>query len=123
VQAANDIVRFRGEHGSGVSDETGLPVRWDDNTNIVWKCEMPGFGSSSPIVLDNKIYLTCYSGYGLSEENPGNEANLERDLVCIDRESGKILWSKPIQTPGQPNEDYQGRKTLHGFATSTLTTD
>jgi outer membrane protein assembly factor BamB len=121
--AASKIYRFRGPQGSGLSEEKGLPVKWDDETNIVWKCALPGPGSSSPILVNGKIYLTCYTGYGLSQEDPGDPAKLQRSIVCVDRATGKLEWSKPVAAPEAPTEEYQGRKTLHGFATSTLATE
>lgn len=120
---ADDVLRFRGEHGSGRFSEKGLPAEWSDDQNIAWKCELPGPGSSSPIVLDDKIYLTCYSGYGLSEEEPGDPANLKRWIVCVHRPDGTISWKKQVPYSQTPDEPYEGRKTLHGFASGTLASD
>jgi len=65
---AADWTRFRGPDGSGVSQDKGLPTTWNATENVVWKTPLPGFGASSPITLGTKIFLTCYSGYGLSRE-------------------------------------------------------
>ncbi len=89
-----DVVQFRGERGQGVSQQTSLPVRWSDTENLAWRTELPGAGSSSPIVLGNRIFLTCYSGYGVDEANPGDPKDLVRHVVCLSRADGKILWQK-----------------------------
>ncbi len=54
--------------------------------------EAPGFGSSSPIVVGSRNFVTCYSGYGIGETDSGRTASLKRHLVCINRETGGILW-------------------------------
>ena len=62
---AADWGQFRGPGGLGVSDEANLPIQWSDGEHLLWKRDLPGAGSSSPIVVDGRIYLTCYSGYGI----------------------------------------------------------
>ncbi len=64
LTAADGWLQFRGPGGLGVSEEMGLPVTWSAGQNLVWKTELPGAGASSPIVIGDKIFLTCYSGYG-----------------------------------------------------------
>src|SRR5688572_13112576 len=59
---AADWVRFRGPQGSGTSEEQGLPTTWSATENIAWRSELPGPGTSSPIVVGDRIYLTSYSG-------------------------------------------------------------
>lgn len=90
---------------------------------MVWKTALPGFGASSPIILGDKIFLTAYSGYGLDKNNAGDEAKLERHLLCLDRITGKILWDKTKKAE-LPEQKYEGPYiTLHGYASSTPITD
>lgn len=114
--------QFRGAGGRGVTEETDLPHTWDAETNIVWKSELPGPGSSSPIVVGSKVFLTCYSGYGLTKEQPGNEDDLKLQVVCLDRDTGKIQWSKVV-SPAQPEVSFRSYLTLHGYASSTPVSD
>src|ERR1019366_5643823 len=67
-----DWRQFRGPGGSGTSEETGLPVTWSEKENIVWRAKLPGPGTSFPIVVGKRVYLTCYSGYGLSAFKKGD---------------------------------------------------
>src|SRR5687767_1735712 len=62
--AAADWPQFRGPDRSGHSNETGLPREWSAGRNIIWRTPLPGPGSSSPIVHGERVYVTCYSGYG-----------------------------------------------------------
>ncbi len=55
----NQWNNFRGPGGNGVAaDSAAPPISWsNDSENLKWKTEIPGRGSSSPIVWDDKIYL------------------------------------------------------------------
>ena len=117
-----DWPQFRGPGGVGESGDTGLPETWSDESNIIWKVALPGHGTSSPITLGDRIYLTCYTGYGLDAEQPGDMGDLQRQVIALDRKSGKIAWTREIETL-LPEQNYQGFQALHGYASSTLATD
>ena len=93
---AADWTQFRGKGGLGISDETGLPTKWSQSENIVWQSKMPGPGASSPITLDDRVFITCYSGYGL-EPNEGDQKDLVRHLLCLNRRTGETIWQKKFQ--------------------------
>ncbi|HEX3870796.1 MAG TPA: PQQ-binding-like beta-propeller repeat protein [Pirellulales bacterium] len=119
VASAADWPRFRGPGGSATSDETGLPTTWSAHENVVWRIELPGAGTSSPVAVGDRIWLTCYSGYALSVEEPGDINNLMRHVVCLDRTSGAIVWTKDFKA-AQPESEYSGgNNTWHGYASST----
>ena len=59
---AEDWIGFRGPDSAGVAEATGLPTTWSETENVVWKCDLPGPGTSSPTIIGNSIYLTCYAG-------------------------------------------------------------
>jgi outer membrane protein assembly factor BamB len=118
-----DWWRFRGPDGSGVGDETGLPATWSEKENIVWRTKLPGPGTSCPIVVGKRIYLTCYTGYGVDRKKVGRMEDLERHLLCIDRAGGKILWSKEYE-PTLPEHKYDANEgDYHGYASSTPASD
>ena len=85
-----DWAGFRGPGSSGISNDTSVPSEWDDSTNLKWKVKLPGKGYSSPIVVGDRVFVTCYSGDG------GDLAGLKRHLVCVDRGTGDEVWSKVI---------------------------
>src|SRR5262245_63612866 len=89
-----DWPQLRGPDRTGVSKETGLPLEWSATKNLLWKTPLPGPGSSSPIVLGERVYVTCYSGYGLDRKAPGKLADLKRHLVCVERGTGKVRWTR-----------------------------
>ncbi len=116
-----DWNRFRGPGAMGVSQEKDLPSTWSSKENVVWKTELPGPGASSPITVGDRVYITAYSGYGL-EANEGDQENLRRHLLCLDRASGKVLFSKEFE-PKLPEHKYQGEGSYHGYAASTPASD
>src|SRR6266851_434764 len=118
-----DWMQFRGPGGSGSSAETGLPTTWSSKENVVWRTKLPGPGTSCPIVVGKRVYLTCYSGYGL-EPGKGEMDNLMRHLVCVDSDKGTILWTKEFK-PTLPESKYGpgGNESQHGYSSSTPASD
>ena len=79
-------------------------------------------GASSPIVVGDRVFLTCYSGYAVSPDQPGNIADLTRHLLCVGLSDGKIVWDKSVPAT-QPEQSYEGFIALHGYASSTPASD
>lgn len=76
--------RFRGTGGSGLS-ESPLPTRLSQET-LVWSAKLPGAGSSSPVIWEDKLFLT-------SENRDRHTIS----LLCLDAHSGKGLWDRPLK--------------------------
>ena len=116
-----DWLQFRGPGGFGIAPGKA-PLEWSADNNIAWKTEMPGPGASSPIVVGDRVLLTCYTGYGVDKKNPGEQKDLKRHLVCIDRKSGKTLWTRNIPA-APPEPKYFLYQSYHGYASSTPISD
>ncbi len=119
---SEDWRQFRGPNGAASSSDTNLPTTWSDTDNLQWKTELPGPGSSSPIVVGNQIFVTCYSGYGVPKSSSGDLKSLKRHLVCIKRNDGTIAWTKTI-AGDTPEDAYQGYISEHGYASNTPVSD
>jgi len=80
--------RFRGADGCGVAGPGPWPTDWSgsDGRNILWKCELPLPGKSSPVVWADYVLVT-----GGTSEKQG--------LVCVDRASGAIVWTSILRRP------------------------
>jgi outer membrane protein assembly factor BamB len=97
---------YRGYHSSGVLDNTNLPETFDINkmTNIRWKVKIPGLGLSSPVIWDNKLFITTSvsqadkAGYkpGIyGDITPVDDSSVhEWKVYCIDKNTGKTLWDR-----------------------------
>lgn len=116
---AGDWPQFRGPGGQSVSAEGGLPVAWGEKQNLLWKTQLPGAGASSPIVLGDRVYVTCYSGYGVEQSNPGTMEDLSLHVVCADRADGKVVWDQQVK----PKLPESTKVRDHGYAGATPATD
>jgi outer membrane protein assembly factor BamB len=114
---AQDWSRFRGPDGLGVSPAKGLPLTWSQKENIVWKTPLPGAGTSSPVIVGDKIYLICFSGYNVPGKDRGEMEDLKLHLLCLARDAGTILWTTDI-APKLPEQPTMSRDN-HGYASST----
>ena len=86
IAAAEDVStdwpRWRGPHADGVADQA-VPTRWSKSENVRWAVELPGWGTSSPVVFRNHVYVTTQS------VEDGKKALL---TFCFNRDSGQELW-------------------------------
>lgn len=119
----SDWARFRGPDGSGISpDAQPLPVQWSETENLKWKRTLPGPGSSSPIVVGKRVFVTCWTGFAADREKVGDEKDLRRQLICLDRDTGKEIWTQSVE-PVLPEDPYSGQFTQHGYASHTPVSD
>jgi outer membrane protein assembly factor BamB len=72
---AADWPQWRGPSGDGTSSDTGFPVRWTADS-AAWKARLGGLGISSPVVADDRVYVT--SQVGRSRLKPGTHPTLAR---------------------------------------------
>jgi outer membrane protein assembly factor BamB len=97
---------YRGYMSSGVLDNANLPdtFNFEKDINVKWKIEVPGLGISSPVIWDNKLFLTTAiseadkAGFkpGLyGDVTPVKDSSMhEWKIYCIDKNTGKIIWEK-----------------------------
>jgi outer membrane protein assembly factor BamB len=110
--------QFRGPGGQGTTSEKNLPLTWSDTKNVAWKTELPGFGASSPIAVGDRVYVTCYSGYGVDQRNSGTLEDLVLHVVCLNK-AGKIVWDQHVQPKLPESKSVRD----HGYAGPTPATD
>lgn len=80
---STDWPRWRGPNADGVADDRNLPLRWSQTENVRWSVKLPGWGTSSPVVFGNKLFVTS------QVEKDGKKSLL---TLCSDRQTGKELW-------------------------------
>jgi outer membrane protein assembly factor BamB len=103
---------FRGQDSRGIAGGSGYPVEWDGTTgkNIGWKIQLPMAGKSSPVIWDEKIFVT------------GADGN-KCEIYCIDKKSGSLLWTgSGVNIPGEPSELPRMDREA-GLAVSTAATN
>ncbi len=78
--AGDNWPRFRGPTGDGHSDATGLPLKWSEKENVVWKTPIHDQGWSSPVVWGNQVWVTS-----------GAEDGKQLFAICLDKETGRVV--------------------------------
>ena len=144
VTLAANWPQWRGPRGLGVSAESSLPVAWTARDNIAWSAPLRGAGSSSPVVWNDRLFVT--SQIGRARVRPGSHPMLARDdaaLVEMERPiggrrddpgevgavslvveafntaNGQRLWEHALKAEG-PFPDLHEK---HNLATPTIATD
>jgi outer membrane protein assembly factor BamB len=83
--AGDNWPRFHGPNGDCRSDATGLPLKWSESENVVWKTSIHDKGWSSPVVWGKQVWMTT-----------AREDGKEMFAVCVDRDTGKIVHDLKI---------------------------
>lgn len=122
---------FRGQHAAGVADGQNLPEAWDGEkgTAIKWKVRIPGLAHSSPVVWENRVFVTsAISSKDKATFKPGlygaGDASDDKSVhqwkvFCLDKKTGKIIWEK-LAYEGAPLEKRHVKST---YASSSPATD
>ena len=101
----NEWTRFRGPNGSGISGAQSIPVKWTAK-EYNWTIELPGDGSSSPVVWKEKLFVTC-----------NDRKKSIRSVVCVNANDGKIHCRQDF-----PYTSYRMHRD-NDFASATPTVD
>jgi len=75
---------WRGPRGDGTCIEKNIPNKWNP-ADALWKTELPGKGHASPIVWGGCVLTVT-----------ALPATQERVLLCLDRNTGRILWQRTV---------------------------
>ena len=89
VARADNWPGWRGPGHDGVAGGEGYAVEWDTKKNVLWKVKLPGGTGSTPVIWDDRIFLS----------SPGGGKNL---AICLDLQ-GNELWKKDVggEKPGK----------------------
>ncbi len=108
---------WRGPDGNGAAVNANPPTEWSTTKNVQWKTEIPGLGSSSPVVWENQVFIT--TAVPVSAANSGALPTLEFKLLCYDRANGKLLWQQTAVVA----RPHQETHSTNGFASASPCTD
>lgn len=147
-KAVDSWPQWRGPESNGVAPHADPPIKWDGKTNIKWKLPIAGQGKATPIVWGNRVFVltaiktdrkpekktTSDAAFPQQDErrrgrrgrggrrrfggrNPENVYQF--NVVCVDRQAGKILWEKTA------NEmlPHEGTHSTGSFASASPVTD
>ncbi|MEX2174819.1 MAG: PQQ-binding-like beta-propeller repeat protein [Pirellulaceae bacterium] len=125
--------QFRGPLASGVAPQGNPPTEWNETKNIRWKVAIPGIGSSTPVVWNDKVFLLTAIETDRKDDSVAEPADQPKRqfgivfpnkfhqfvVLCLDRATGKTLWQK-IAAELVPHE---GHHPDNDFASATPVTD
>jgi outer membrane protein assembly factor BamB len=140
---------WRGPDGSGAIATGNPPTEWSEQHNIKWKVPLPGLGNSTPVVWQDRMYLTTAvqtdedgpaaaqpSAEPATDSQRGNRGGGRRggggggnhptptkvfdfQVLCVDRSSGAVIWNTSVKR-AVPHE---GGHTTGSQASSSPITD
>lgn len=128
--------QFRGPGGQGVSAEKGLPDDWSATRNVLWKTAIPGRGHSSPVLWEDRIFLTTAiegevvpGAKGVNHvvdgqdfrhpQGVGDDRRHTFKVLALSARDGRMLWER-VAHEGLP---FDTRHKRGSFASQTPVTD
>ena len=82
---AENWPQWRGPFLNGSTSEMGLPARWSNTENVLWVAKMPGPGQSTPIIWEDRIFITAIE-----------EKSEKMWAICLNRADGQELWKYEV---------------------------
>lgn len=106
---------WRGPRGNSTSAEKNIPIVWNEKQSVLWKCELPEWGTSTPAIWNNAIFVTSHVD------------NEKLVVLRIDNKTGKVVWTRQVGTGEAPREAPKREKQkfhrLHNLASPSPVTD
>lgn len=118
---------WRGPLATGVSPTAKPPVEWSESKNVRWKVELPGRGSSTPVVWEDRVYVLTAAPVGVelaaSHDSRGRGTQIvphRMMVLALDRKTGKTVWERTAREV-TPHEGYH--QQFGTWASSSAVTD
>jgi outer membrane protein assembly factor BamB len=132
TQRLDNWHQWRGPLANGTAPHGKPPQKWDDKTNIKWKTDLPGLGSSTPIVWGDLVFvLTAIDTRRQADPADVPQANRRFEkktrppttyhqlvVLAIERNSGKLRW-KRVAAEAVPHEGHHDSHTYAAFSPTT----
>lgn len=136
--SADNWTHWRGDGGNSVAEHATPPTEWSSTKNVKWKVAIPGQGSGSPVIWEDKVYVvsgisasSAQSGAAAQSRPParrsrggrgGSSAALQTlkfTVFCFDRATGRELWKK-VAVEAKP---HQATHSTNNFSSASPCTD
>lgn len=136
--------QWRGPMANGTAPHGKPPIRWSETKNVKWKFKIPGFGTSTPIVWEDQVFVLTAIATGRRQPKAEGAAPAEEALaadrqrrrgggfaparptemhqfvvIAVDRESGRPRW----QRVAKEEVPHEGHHRDHGYASASPVTD
>lgn len=142
--SAENWTHWRGDRGNGISEKATPPTEWSSTKNVKWKIRIPGQGSGSPAIWEDRVYVVsgvpsasqqaqaatvdarATSQQGRSRSRSGRRRRgaaplqvLQFTLFCFDRATGNELWNQ-VAVKTKP---HQATHSTNNFSSASPCTD
>ncbi len=84
---AENWAHWRGPMSTGAT-KGAPPTQFSNTQNVKWKVAIPGAGSGSPVVWENRVFVVT------SIADTKNDGSFSFEVHCYDRNNGKQLWKQ-----------------------------
>ena len=126
--------QWRGPLANGVSPSANPPVEWSEDKNIKWKVPVDGRGISTPIIWDDRVFLSTAIDTGIKDPSipdpkdqpKTNFFDIKRPntefafvVLCLDRNTGKEMWRQTATT----RIPHEGTHNDNNYASASPVTD
>ena len=119
--------QWRGPDATGVSRTADPPIEWSETKNIRWKVEIPGRGTGSPVVWDDRIFVLTAVPVGIDPEAAHEprgglrQRGVHRFVVmALNRSDGSIIWERTVREEEPHEATHAGNGT---WASGSAVTD
>lgn len=79
----SEWANWRGPGGLGIADGCAPPTQWSQTAGVVWSADLPGWGTSSPVVRDGRVIVTSMDG-------EADRRSLQ--TLCYSLADGEEMW-------------------------------
>jgi outer membrane protein assembly factor BamB len=119
---------------TGTAPHATPPVEWSETQNVRWKVEVPGQGSATPVVWDDRLFVLTAVPTGERAEPPASEGDLPEwrrrggqvpdeihrfTILALSRRDGTTLWKRVLRE-ARPHE---GTHATGSWASASAATD
>ena len=73
-------------NGTSLVRATSVPLKWSPQDGVAWTATVPGYGQSSPVVWQDRVFVT-------SSDGPFQDDGF---VHAMDLKSGKLMWSTKV---------------------------
>lgn len=104
--------QWRGPFQNGSAPLANPPITWSDTENIRWNIPLPGEGSATPVIWNDKVFITATTGRNALPKRV-NQSNSDEKcrwiVLCVERSTGRVLWERTAHEGPPLDWENEGR--------------
>lgn len=119
---AEDWNVFRGPSGNGIaSTDASVPTEWSREKNIAFRTELPGQGWSSPVIANDRIYVSA--AIPIDQSTDPKTTDYDLSLIVLDAKSGDVLKTVSLMRQTAEKSPKIHKKNSHASPTPIVDGD